>query len=181
MLLKLEDSLTQQDLYRLGFYYNKDYEESESINGLKFFRDLIREGAIYCNNVSLINELIEGLRNIKRSDLIPMVEDYKTHCGMKVMPVPKPFARPQVKPTGGKEQEETISSSEDGSNSMDECQKGMESVMISGFKKSGSGVEGYYTYAPSPNGMKRRRTGIFYIICTHIQAPNQSSEKHIPV
>ena len=159
MLLELEESLTQQDLYKLGFYYNKDYEEGESINGLKFFRDLIREGAIYCNNESLINELITGLRKIKRSDFIPMIEDYMKHCGMMVMLAPKPFARPQlpwVKPTGGKEQEETISSSED---SVDECQKGMETVMISGVKKSGSGVEGYHTYAASPRGMKRRKIG----------------------
>lgn len=159
MLLELEEKLTQQNLYRLGFYYNKDYEESESIDGVKFFRDLIREGMVYCNNECLINELIKGLEKIKRSDLIPKVEDYKIHWKIMDILAPKTFAQPHLlwdKPLGGKEQEGTVSSSEEG---MDECQKGMENVMIAGFKKSGSGVEGYNTYAASPRGMKRRKIG----------------------
>lgn len=158
MFLKLEVTLNQLDLHKLAFYYDKDYDKDETINGVEFFKDLIRECAI-CFTAESLNELNGTLKMIKREDLSSLVERYMTQWDFKIVPAAQTFLPThlsQSKPLEGKEQEGTVSSSEEGSNSVEDCLKGMESVMISGFRKSGCGIEGYRSYTASPRGKKRK-------------------------
>lgn len=155
-ILEMDDKLEQENLHKLSFYFRGVYHEQETIDGIIFFRDLMREGILSSNDEFQINRLIEGLEKIKRNDLVPLVKEYKKWYQYNMDPLKQDVNQHTQWPDNTlrlKEQDKDVSSSDNGDDAND-------GIFLTGIRKSGQDRERMYSsYSSSPRGKKRRKIG----------------------